>query len=527
MKDLHARSALALLAASVIGIASCASQQVVSQEAVQASHRAAAMSDEYDFATRARHQEMLVGEISEVEGGLTALLERGGWRERGYFDADEHDDIEALIFRLIAIRSAFWGVFDELGGLDLAQIEAGDQARAHLLVLHAGLTLAESGTFVVSTFAADEIAIAKINEAYYRTAVEPGTYARLQLGSTSRKRREQLAAAWALHEALLADDGSPLARLIALEPVAAALSAQIEALHARTLANIDVIDRADDMPGRVEHAAVAQLGRKMTSQLGDASYATRALVFKDVSRLRKPALSVIAFSPEQKSKIFGLLAPGDLILTFTGGHISDVFIPGNFKHGITYVGDAAQRRAAGVTTTPPNAPAGAPALARLADNVGFETFPDGSAADVVEAIAEGVKFSNFENILDTHVNRVLVLRPHIDAAERAVFLMQVMSYIGDPYDFRFDFADASRQVCTEVIYRGLDGKGGIEFTLTSRGGHPTLSADDIVLLHLASQGARFEVIFYAEGDPQADDNRAVLLEGPAAQSRVVTLMAPE
>ena len=33
-----------------------------------------------------------------------------------------------------------------------------------------------------------------------------------------------------------------------------------------------------------------------------------------------------------------MLKPGDLVLTYTAGYTSDVFIPGAFKHGITCMG---------------------------------------------------------------------------------------------------------------------------------------------------------------------------------------------
>ena len=69
-------------------------------------------------------------------------------------------------------------------------------------------------------------------------------------------------------------------------------------------------------------------------------------------------------------------------------------------------------------------------------------------------------------IMDTHINRLLVLRPILTEEERTEFLAGVFSYLGDEYDFYFDFADSSRQVCTEVHYRTLNGKGGINFTLT-------------------------------------------------------------
>jgi hypothetical protein len=57
-------------------------------------------------------------------------------------------------------------------------------------------------------------------------------------------------------------------------------------------------------------------------------------------------------------------------------------------------------------------------------------------------------------------------------------LAGVFAYLGDPYDFRFDFADASRQVCTEVIYRELNEKSQIAFPLTPPAGRVTPEEED-------------------------------------------------
>jgi len=86
------------------------------------------------------------------------------------------------------------------------------------------------------------------------------------------------------------------------------------------------------------------------------------------------------------------------------------------------------------------------------------------------------------------------------AAERTDFLIEVFSYLGEKYDFRFDFADSTRQVCTEVIYRGIQGKGGIAFDLTVRAGHETPSADDIALYYLNRHPGAFQFLLYAEQD---------------------------
>ncbi len=141
---------------------------------------------------------------------------------------------------------------------------------------------------------------------------------------------------------------------------------------------------------------------------------------------------------------------------------------------------------------------------------------------MIEAVAEGVIFNDLEHLLDTHVNRMLVLRPRLSETERAAFVVEVYSYLGDGYDFRFDFADASQQVCTEVIYRALNGKGSIDFALTARAGHETLSADDIANYHLDSEA--FDFVLLVETKPDSKNNEALVFVGPEGEKRIEVLM---
>ena len=71
----------------------------------------------------------------------------------------------------------------------------------------------------------------------------------------------------------------------------------------------------------------------------------RSSVFKNVSRLKSPSAHLIHFSQEQKAAIYAQLEPGDLVLTYTAGYMSSIFIPGAFKHGITFIGTNEQRQA--------------------------------------------------------------------------------------------------------------------------------------------------------------------------------------
>lgn len=334
--------------------------------------------------------------------------------------------------------------------------------------------------------------------------------------------------AWSLFTQARAQPDSELARLAVDDADFKRLIDSIPGLHSRADGNLDAIlpldsDSLHALEQKFGHSQAASLGRSLQEDLAHLGYQTRALVFKDVSRIKSPRAHPIRFSEEQKRQIHATLRPGDILLSYTAGYVSSVFIPGQFKHGMTYVGDTAERAHAGLSSA--SLPEQAQAIASQFDkNLWTEVTADGRPADIIEAVAEGVKFSNLDHILDTHINRLLVLRPRLDDAERTAYLGGVFAYLGDPYDFTFDFADASRQVCTEVIYRAIQGLGGISLELTSRGGHPTLSADDLVLYHLNSQPSHFEFIFYAAEDPDHDDRRSRIWVGEGGQRRLKVLM---
>jgi hypothetical protein len=122
---------------------------------------------------------------------------------------------------------------------------------------------------------------------------------------------------------------------------------------------------------------------------------------------------------------------------------------------------------------------------------------------------------------------VLVLRPRVSNEERTHALANVFLFLGDEYDFKFDFADASKQVCTEVVYRAFDGKGLIRFSLLKRAGHETLSADDIANNFLGAPGKAFDFVLFAEEASDSPQHHARILEGQVGTTRVRELMAAE
>lgn len=464
-------------------------------------------------------------ELDRLDAERAALGERGGWRERGYFAPDESDAIEWLYFRYLACHTALMDWVEASGGSRARFTADANGAKAHVLMFGAGLELAAHDSSWAAAFVEDPVATARLNEAFYRSEIPRGSYDRLLLHVTAEERTERLEAAWQLHERELGQPNA-LSRLAAADPQYRALLERMPALHAGARARIAQVRaaRGTALERDLDHSRVDRLLEAGETEFGDLAYAARAHLFLGVSRLKDPRAQVIVFSPEQRRQIFGLLETGDVILTYTAGYMSDVFIPGRFKHGITYVGSPAARRRAGlrVDSLPRVA---APERERFERQLQQASLADGSPADVIEAVGEGVILNSIGRHMDDHINRLLVLRPRIDAEERRDFLAGVFAYLGDGYDFRFDFRDASEQVCTEVIYRALDGKGGIAFELRERVGRPTLSADDIVSYHLASDPMRFDLVLLAEEDPDGRDHAARILTGAAGARRLVQLMA--
>ena len=142
---------------------------------------------------------------------------------------------------------------------------------------------------------------------------------------------------------------------------------------------------------------------------------------KHVGRIKNPATGVITFSEKQYAEVKRLLKPGDIVLTYTGGHVGDVFIPGRFKHGITYIGSPKQRKAAGLDVEKLPGAAGRGAL-ELPPEFRRGKLDDGKDADVIESVAEGVIFNCLRHLMDTHVSRMVVLRPQFNVRERTEFI---------------------------------------------------------------------------------------------------------
>lgn len=468
------------------------------------------------------------GALVELEKEMNFLRKTVGRKDRDYFTSDEHDQIESLLFRYLACRESLWDMVSFYSAYRDTFSNSELQTKGFLVGLGAAVHLTYYSSKVVASFLNQPVVIDKLNEAYYRLDIPEGTYDKLFDSVTSVDNLQALKTAWLLYSNERMDSDSALFRISASNPVYRKLMEQIARRYADSKEQTEFIlkERSLLFPNvrnRLRHAEIFELAKKAKGKFNDNLYAARGVLFVRVSRVKSPMASEINFTFAQAEKIKSLLQPGDVILTFSEGYMSNIFLPGKFKHGITYVGSPEQRQTAGLTLENlPHVTSGK--VKDLSGHLDQAKLPTGDDADLIEGVAEGVVFNSLDHILETRINRLLVLRPRLSDDERVGQLTTVFLLLGNTYDFKFDFNNASFHCCTEVIYRALHKRGPIEFSLTPRMGKQTLSADDIIKYHLSTEDKPFEFILLAEEDPDASGHQAIIRTGPNGEKRFSELM---
>jgi len=399
-----------------------------------------------------------------LRSDFLSLQSEGGWRDRGYFTAQESDRLEGLLFRYHVIHGRLLQIAERYAhtvktpkagtGADGGGMS--DAERVHSMAHRQLLAQAQ---FAVETFSGDSLAIDRLNQRYPRSEIPARTYDHL----------------------------------------------------------VDLLKTTVDRK-------VESLGRQMEDDFSKSSYTVRAKLFYRVSRFKNPRAYLIHFSDEKKEEVIQQLEPGDLVMSYTSGYVSSFFIPGQFKHAMIYVGTVEDRRKIGLVGSRVSVPGVASNEKKVrADFIQGKTL-EGREADMIEAVAEGVKFSDLRHVMDTHINRLLVIRPKLSRQERVEYLTRVFSYLGQEYDFEFDFADAGRQVCTEVVYRSLNGFGGIDYQLSKHAGRLVMTADDMVNYWLNDRPEAFEFVLYADESKLVPGHAARIWTGASGRHRLEKLM---
>lgn len=469
----------------------------------------------------------LTRELDAVDIDLARLLETIRFADVEFLTDKNNKEAEFLQMRFTHARD---GLVDILNYYRTSTAkEPMVQAKGAVLGMNAGLNAGYFSSRFVAVLLKQDKAVKLFNAAHPRFDIPANSYQRLADEVTAIEQIELLHVASYLFDQQLADSASSLARLQKTDPAYADLIRKMYRLHADTQLQTDYILHGGhhglpSLSNRLHHSRIAKIGEEVKSSAGHERYKGRGFIFKNVARIKKPTAHVVEFSPEQVQEIKKLLQPGDIILTFTAGYMSDFFLPGQFKHGITYIGSVEDRKNIGLTKAYLNDQAVSEHQKQeLHERLNLAKTPDGYSVDVIEAVAEGVVMHSLEQLLATHINRMVVLRPKFTDQERLEQLLAVFQYVGAMYDFKFDFTDDTYQCCTEVVYRTTNGKGSIDFSLFREKGRWVLMADDIVNYHLRTPAA-FDFILLAQEAPNSNDHQARLATGETGEKTLKELM---
>lgn len=136
-----------------------------------------------------------------------------------------------------------------------------------------------------------------------------------------------------------------------------------------------------------------------------------------------------------------LIRPGDILIRRFEGYIDKWFIPGFWNHAGIFIGDDGDK-----------------------------------VAQVIHAVSEGVVQEYLLDFMRTDHMMILRLSSEFPRLAEARAIGSARSILGKPYDFGFDFGNADRFSCTELVdycYPGLAKK-------KKRFGKKIIVADDFV-----------------------------------------------
>ena len=400
--------------------------------------------------------------------------------ETGYITNTENDRIENLLFRYLILRNSTWEIINKYRGYQTFSENSQDNMKAFVIGYSASLILYKYSGLLVTNYLNDDQMVDKLNEAYYRSKIPKETFNNVFSNLTNPQNLEDLDIARELYMRELHVTGTPLNRLYN-DPTYRVFLDELDELHQihtklrETIFNQSRILSAD-LENRLRHSEIKKKVDGLIETAGGLLAAIRAFVMTQVGDLKSPVYEPLSFSPAEKEQVVSQLKTGDIILTFSEGYLSNIFLPGVFTHSIIYVGtrdgwNAKDWEALNLTLDQRN-------MIRPED-------------DIIEALSEGVVSGTMDHTLDSKINRMVVFRPLLESEEMKSAIKEAHAYLGNEYDFSFDINDASKQICTEIIYRAFNGRNNIRFDLVNWIGTMTLNADDIGKAALKSESIEF------------------------------------
>ncbi len=355
-----------------------------------------------------------------------------------------------------------------------------ERAQAFLLAHTALVEACARGMQFVDTFAGDDRAVPKLNEADPARGIPAGLYDDIRATLSDRTALDRLAEGVAQFERLQRDGALPGDRPWPRIAERARRGTGVVASLSERFAKYELDTAVAAATTRADTARYV-VSAAISTWIGDT---------KVRERPDRPGL----ITEEQVEHLRTQLRPGDILIERRNWYLSNAFLPGFWPHAALYHGGLDGLRELGIADDPRVAPRRAE-LAR----------PDegGHRYAVLEAMSEGVVFTSLEHSVG-EADAVCVLRPRLPQERIAEAVARAFSHQGKPYDFDFDFFSTDKLVCTEVVYQAY--ASDIRIEPVEIMGRRTLPALEFVRMWADDRGRpdpRFELIAFLDHDEDA------------------------
>jgi 1-acyl-sn-glycerol-3-phosphate acyltransferase len=396
---------------------------------------------------------------------------------RSYYSQSDDDEIRRMLVTFLSYRAV---LLRTVWRYQRHEDVKPEPVRLRALLLHytAAAVVYDSSARFVRSFAGQETAIRKLNEAEPRWDLKAGTYDRIRANLANQEHRRWLETGWKNYQRLL--PAWEAAGLVSGEPY--------DRFHATIrLVAENTASLSQELFAYKVDTALAELKGVAKGSYYRASSTVSTLIGD--TKIREPRHGKSLITPELVERLRPLLQPGDILIERRNWYLSNAFLPGYWPHSALYVGTAEELKATGLDKD-------------LRIQRHLEKFSQADSSGhlpaIIEAVSEGVVFSTVEHSIG-EADSVAVLRPKLTPAERREVIARAFSHTGKPYDFDFDFFSADKLVCTEVVYRSFNGL--VDFPLVEIMGRKTLPALEIVKFWISPDGGPLlEFVAYLDGD---------------------------
>jgi hypothetical protein len=377
------------------------------------------------------HFSRLRDEAQRLQGEFKA-------RERGFFTPSEDEQVLHLWVSYHKARGALLELIDSIRQ---AVGSASDECIEEFVIAYAaGSVLVDAARTLRDLFSNHKLVRSKLNESLQSYGIGPGSFDAIQMALTDPTNAVRLRQAHAFFDSRessireAASDNETMREVLSV----------IDHIgtRGRFTATDYIKERAVDRGREVKTT--------VSGGVSQAIYLIQELGSRLVSNITTIPYHVPRVPEPIQAEVMSLLQPGDVLVTRKENALTNYFLPGYWPHAAFYIG----------------------------------------GERVIEALKDGVRERTMDSPLGN--DAVAVIRPRLSPERIDEAIQRARTHVGKPYDFDFDFTRSDRLVCTEVVYRSLDGLDGMRFPLSIRVGRPTVSAED--LLNLAMRRQFFDPI---------------------------------